>query len=504
MKQASFNVLTEPWIPVIRLDGTREELGILPCLGQAHEIREIRDPSPIIEFSLYRLLVAFILDALILADERPEDPLDLKKLIKKGRFSGKFFKDYAGQCGEVFDLFHPKRPFLQINMDEAKAKPLAGLYPAMPSGSNAGHWDHRGEEAFVMSPAEAAKLLTTVAPFMTAGGPGLSPSINGSPGVYVLPIGVSLFETLVMNLPLRIDQDVGNGTVAWRSKTIPGGEKKKATMAEALTWRPRKIQLIPVQKDGKLVVKEMKFIKGDSTRLPKSWIDPNLGYAHKKDDADPVRMRENRPLWRDAGPLSFLRGHTRGEGEKRVVYQMPDVVKDAFSLSGPGAAVQLKAYGLRIKDLKMKFEEWARVDWSIPSQLGRSERLGSRAQMEYEAAENVAYGLRNSLKMLYPRDGSSNKNALGSIIDRCECGYWTGVESEFQSLLWAFADLEPEAVDDPARVAEAASSWRRSVKESAMREFELVAEDMDANGDALERQVRARSRLYIQLKKVLS
>ncbi|MBL8065520.1 MAG: type I-E CRISPR-associated protein Cse1/CasA, partial [Chthonomonadaceae bacterium] len=74
MNRPTFNVLTEPWIPVIRLDGTRDELGILPCLEQAHELREIRDPSPIIEFGLYRLLVAFVLDALVMADKRPEDP----------------------------------------------------------------------------------------------------------------------------------------------------------------------------------------------------------------------------------------------------------------------------------------------------------------------------------------------------------------------------------------------------------------------------------------------
>ena len=55
MNHVSFNVLTEPWMPVIRLDGSRDQLGILSCLEQSHNLREIRDPAPIIEFGLYRL-----------------------------------------------------------------------------------------------------------------------------------------------------------------------------------------------------------------------------------------------------------------------------------------------------------------------------------------------------------------------------------------------------------------------------------------------------------------
>lgn len=84
MSRPSFDVLTEPWIPVVRLDGAADELGILPCLEQAHHIGEIKDPSPIVEFGIYRLLVAFVLDALVLAGRRPEDEHDLRDLLSQG------------------------------------------------------------------------------------------------------------------------------------------------------------------------------------------------------------------------------------------------------------------------------------------------------------------------------------------------------------------------------------------------------------------------------------
>ncbi|MGH7441487.1 MAG: type I-E CRISPR-associated protein Cse1/CasA, partial [bacterium] len=80
MKQPSFDVVTEPWIPVVRHDHSSVELGIRACLEQAHQFQEIHHDSPLVEFGLYRLLVAFVLDAL--GDEKPEDAEDLKKLLK--------------------------------------------------------------------------------------------------------------------------------------------------------------------------------------------------------------------------------------------------------------------------------------------------------------------------------------------------------------------------------------------------------------------------------------
>ncbi len=140
MNRPSFNVLSEPWIPVIRGDGSRDELGILGCLEQAHELREIRDPSPIVEFGLYRLLVAFLLDALILAEKRPEDPLDLKKLIEAGKFDMDMIHNYVERCGEVFDLFHPQRPFLQDSQASGEEKSIFDFYPVFPSGANVVHF----------------------------------------------------------------------------------------------------------------------------------------------------------------------------------------------------------------------------------------------------------------------------------------------------------------------------------------------------------------------------
>ena len=432
---------------------------------------------------------------------RPEDPLDLKHLIEAGCFDSVLFEEYINKCGDVFDLFHPERPFLQTKMDDAKSKPLSSMFPATPSGTNVVHWHHEPESHLEVPAKVAARLLTTIAPYMTAGGSGLSPSINGAPAVYALPVGRNVLETIVLNIPLRNNLDSGNGVAAWRSERPPGQERSEATTVEALTWRPRRVQLIPmIGETNGASVREIKFEKGDSTRL--NWIDSSLAYRYENDKVTPIRMRENRPLWRDAGPLLLLNEREHGRGEKRVSFRRPDVVEQAFAVSD-GEPFVNQLYGMRT-DMKMKVFEWAKSVLSVPCKLGRSTRLGTLVQDELDRAEQAAYGLRTSIKGLYPRENVGNRNALGAIADRSERAYWQRLESGFHPLLSDFAGLDPNASDDPALVAGVARKWRETILSLALEQFEFAAEDMDTDGDAVERQVRARTRLHHTLRKVLS
>ena len=501
MSSPSFDVLTEPWIPVIRLDGSHDEMGIVRCLEEAHDLREIRDPSPIVEFGLYRLLIAFVFDALILAGRQLEDPDDLRLLIEEHHFDLHLIQEYVERCGDVFDLFHPERPFLQARVDKGKSKPLAGVSPITPSGTNVSHWHHGPEDGVEVSVPEAVRMLTTIAPFMTAGGAGLSPSINGAPAIYALPMGRSVFETIVLNMPLSRDQEGGEGVIAWQSKRLPGQERSQATTVEALTWRPRQVQLIPIIGDkNRVSVREMKFERGDSTRL--NWVDANLAYRYDKDSFTPIRMRENRPLWRDAGPLLLLDDDEHGREEKKISFRRPDVVEQAFALADASDSVAIQVYGMRT-DMKMKVFEWAKSTWSVPSKLGRCTRLGSLVQHELDRAERAAYALRGSIKALYPREGAGNKDALKCVGDRCERAYWQRLEYGFRPLMSAFAALDADAPDDPALMAATARDWREAIRALAFEQFELAAKDMDADADALERLVRARTRLDNTLRKVL-
>lgn len=47
--KASFQILTQPWIPVKELDGSMKELSLLETLERAHLLSEIQDPSPMVK-----------------------------------------------------------------------------------------------------------------------------------------------------------------------------------------------------------------------------------------------------------------------------------------------------------------------------------------------------------------------------------------------------------------------------------------------------------------------
>ena len=501
MSQISFNVLTEPWIPVVHMDGYMEELGILGCLEKSHKLRGIQHPVPIVELGLHRLLVAFILDAYILAGKRPKDTYDLAEIIESGCFDMGLFNSYAEDCGDVFDLFHRDKPFLQSAGGTGRTKPLAAMFPALPSGTSVIHWHHEHEKQARVTWNEAACLLTTIAPFMTAGGAGLSPSINGAPAIYALPLGVSLFQTLLINIPLR-NQDTGEGIVAWRSARQPGQERNQATTTEALTWRPRVIQLIPgVDDRGNTFVQEIFFAKGDSTRL--NWIDASLSYRYDDQGSKPVRMKENRPLWRDAGPLLLLKEDQHGQHGRKVAFQRPDVVEQAFEMQTTGDRMLIQAYGMRT-DMKMKVFEWAKSTWSVPAKLGRSTRLGALVQNEIDKEDSVAFSLRTAIRRLFPREGTGNKSALKTVCDRCERGYWLQLELGFHPLMEAFSKLDPDSPDDSELISKTAMGWRDMIRNIAINQFELAADDMDADGDALERLIRSRSWIRRRIEEVLS
>lgn len=92
--QASFNILTQPWIPVSAPGGTTREVGLLEALEQAHIFLGIQDPSPMVEYSVYRFLIVFLMDML-----RPEDEEALDELLAVGRFERDVIQRYVDQCG---------------------------------------------------------------------------------------------------------------------------------------------------------------------------------------------------------------------------------------------------------------------------------------------------------------------------------------------------------------------------------------------------------------------
>lgn len=498
----TFDLLREPWIPVVTRSGDRQELSLTEVLSQAPRLAEIRDENPLVEFGLYRLLTALVTDLYRLQAEH-----NLTDLLDRGAFDPARLADYFGTHGGRFDLFHPQHPFLQdASLADAERKPVALLHPGIPSGTNANHFHHREEDDFAIGPAVAARLLTTVAPFMTMGGAGLSPSINGAPPWYALLQRPTLFETLCLNACTLQGPHVAElGVPAWRRPEPMQGKRQSATLLEALTWQPRRILLDPDESGGRcsitgrespLVVRTMRFTAGATVDFP-WWDDPNVAYKAGKDTMIPLRPLEGRQVWRDTGALVLNRGSGSDQQDHRpgVVRQFAALFSEgAFDGSQDGGQFSLSLYGMRT-DLKTKVFEWQRERLVLPRQvLTWGDELVHRAQQAMDEANAISSIVRSAIRLAYPREGKGARSPLESRAAEARERFWSSLAPRYQAFLHHLAALPPGAPESETLAALAA--WREALLGTGRDALNHAIEDLDADRKALERQVNARDFFY--------
>ncbi len=492
----TFDLRGERWIPVVREDGTPDELSLRTLLREAPLLREIRDPLPTVEFGLHRLLVTLVLD---IFDLKNAD--DLESLLDTGKFDSVRVDEYFEKWHDRFDLFDQINPFLQTpGREDEKPKALAGLLHSIPSGTAANHFHHANECAFEVCPAAAARLLTTIAPFMTAGGAGLSPSINGAPPWYALLRGGTLFQTLCLNCPVLSDllpQAQGGEPPAWRSNlSVTAQRRTGASLLESLTWRPRRIQLIPdgpghctlTRRKTLVSVRAMKFSAGFGAGF--EWTDPHVPYRIGKEHRNVLRPEEGRAVWRDTGPIALLRAAEYQSEDGKVRFDRPPIVSQFGYLHqrrmvNSSLPLELVLYGMRT-DLKMKVYEWHCERLSLPAPLLWKTQFHSVAQQEMDRANSVAYALGKAIKKVYPREGAGNKKAYNTLVSITQNDLWTALRPHYDVLLHSLA-LLPEGTD----LGECLTRWRKALRKDAERSLRAAIEDLNTDANALERQTTA-------------
>jgi CRISPR system Cascade subunit CasA len=528
MTRPSFDVSKEPCVPVLR-NGTLEHVSLRDALVNAHEYLEIQHELLTVEFGLYRLLIALMGDIFFVEPGIDLNTVYLGELIQKGCFDAArvdgYFAKYASEQDNRFDLFSETRPFLQVAGMNGKETPIAGLLHPLPSGTNVSHFHHGSENDFAVSPASAVGLLSTIAPFMTAGGAGLSPSINGAPPIYVLIRGFNLFETICLNLcALPFDvPPLEDDAPSWRSQKPIGGEKIGSGYLESLTWMPRKLQFTPGPAgrchisglDSAVLIHTMKFVAGNSTRF--EWRDPNCAYRLDDEKAKIIRMRPGRTLWRDSAALSLLENKDRIAERPRVVSQFASLVRDG--IIEKTSSLKLKIFGLRTSDAK--YCDWLRDNLELPVPLVLQTSFGEEIQTWLDKSQAVSTCFVRAISYLHPKryrqeNESSNRakakrkfkpwnesrdrdDVFTSVLTYSERRYWETLKSIFDDLISQLARLETNNVDtrQPLR-----DDWRKAVEREARNAFERAAEGLRVNNHALERVVRARRGLEVSLKTV--
>lgn len=206
MANHSFNLVTEPWVPVLA-NGKHESYSLETLFDQPTSIRQLDIADPLERVSIMRLLLAIMYAA---RQEGYSSPAGAKRIMEAGR--DQEIIDYLHAWAHRFDLMSETEPFLQVAGMMPQGKPkdygFTRLHPAMQRPLWQTHDPYKP-----VTPAEAARMLLVCNMYDVAG---VHTGMNGDPkaaegkrtpqgvaqagGLAIAIIdGNNLWETLVLN-----------------------------------------------------------------------------------------------------------------------------------------------------------------------------------------------------------------------------------------------------------------------------------------------------------------
>lgn len=448
-----YDLLAEPWLsarPAEDAESTRETtgpgsaegVGVRRLLLEAHRFQDLVVDVPTQKPAIYRqVLLPIIVDAL----GQPEDPDAWMALFQAGAFCDEQrakLTAYLDEHAHLFDLFDPVHPFAQVAglrtaKDETKGSAL--LVATAATGNNVPLFSSRTEaDRLELTPAEAARWLLHTHCWDTAaiktGAVGdrqvKAGKTTGNPtgplgqlGV-VMPIGRTVFETLLLNIPYggtllsdnlpqwrrrgtdgSVEDALVCSTPAWRARASRG-------LLDVWTWQSRRIRLFPEDTPAGPRVTRVVVAAGDRlTTTPDhephtAWDSPSSRKKSNRGGTSaiqtrPRRHQSGRAAWR--GLEALLAVHRVGQAREvtgtRSGFQTSEllgqlsVVRDRMSEAYP---LQLELTGIFYGNQSAVIEDMF-FD-AIPLPLAALDSDGivyGHLLTAVDQAEKLAYAINN-------------------------------------------------------------------------------------------------------------
>ncbi|MBT9258209.1 MAG: type I-E CRISPR-associated protein Cse1/CasA [Clostridiales bacterium] len=498
MTQPSYDLLREPWISVVRADGSFDTLGLREVLFQAHKLRAVSGETSVVTAAIYRLLLAVLYAALGMPNSDAWEDI-----WAQGRFPADRLEAYLNRWSDRFNLFHPERPFFQWFDDRVHTKSIINLVLHMASGNNATLFDHHHEgQDVALAPAEAARSLLAEQAFGLGGLSGLPQKFTDAPwarGVIFLAEGMTLFETLMFNyLPERHWSTVpfSNPEVDrafWEADNPLIPERNRPLgVKDYLTWPNRLIWLFPeLDPDGRWRIRQVTRAPG-LTLTKDSLRDPYKHYRMSRQSGyTELRFQEDRALWRDS--VSLLQLQTDDHWPPRPVAWLSDLSTGELL---PGEArLRLTALGMATDQSKIDF--FREEHFPLPQDYLREPKRVNDLSLALSLAEQVGEKLGQALYRLAtlllspgaedPNGRRPERNEVNNLV-----GHWGALRSYWSALEVPFHQL---VVDLPARGREALESWRAEVERVARHAFDQAIHSLGETPRVLKAATRAEVQL---------
>ena len=515
-----FNLLNEPWLPVMPRDSTQTvEVSLTDLLSHARSYRCIAGSAPTMNGALYRMVLALI--------HRVYGPGSLSQWGELWRaesgFPGQELAAYAETHGDRFDLFDDRRPFFQCPaLASREASTTANLVAYRSSGIARTLFDHTtAAESPTLSPAEAARWLITTQMYDTGGlkTPYTKDKSSlaglGNRFACTLVEGQSLHETLLLNTLVynpAAEQPwmtSGNDRPVWEADEPPTpepDERQPLGWTDLLTWPSRRVLLRTGPDRPDALITGVVLTPG--TRLKARLAEVELMAAfsrpwlkgNKRGPLEPVVLQDvtgvwqhsrdlllaDDPLWRSTNAYRGKRGGTSlplpaEEPERRRPTSVDQIAAAADEGLIPDRAVYtLRVFGQQLRGRKAAIHAWYEEAIPAPVALIRAadERVGNLIGQATTLAAHLGEALRG-MQRSYRHIAADSTSSIArrredGVPTILEIDYWPRLAAPFARFLRelgeavANGDSEQPALDrwaaEAAQVADnAARAWLHAV-----------------------------------------
>ncbi|MFF5309777.1 MULTISPECIES: type I-E CRISPR-associated protein Cse1/CasA [Streptomyces] len=487
-----FNLLTEPWLPLLRLDGTMEDVGLLDAIRNARNYRRLVGTTPTMTAALHRTLLALV--------HRAYQPVDAERWVElwtaEPGLPEQRLIDYQDEYGHRFDLFHPQEPFFQCPALDNTPGTTAKLVAYRATGSNRTLFDQTtADQRPLLEPAEAARWLITTQAYDTSGTKQPYRTVRHSEGglgnryACVLVEGRSLHETLLLNLLLyNPDAELPPRTTpgdrpVWEEHLPPGPEpdiRSPRGWTDLLTWPSRRILLSSTEVRGRTMVNGVvltpgTIFKGDlaeveaMTACRRPWLKGN-----KQGNLRPVSLDQLRGVWQHSQELLLAadprwwntwKARRRANGplpaqeperqRPAALEHIADLVEDG--LIAEDTVYTLRVFGQQLGDQGGDTYAWNEEAIPAPVALLRAENarvghvIGYAASLANDLGEAL-HTMQRSYRSEFKSEPTKKQDQLPSDL---EIWYWPRLNAPFAQFIRELG----EAVRGIGSETTAAEKW---------------------------------------------
>lgn len=288
----TFRLDQEPWIPVVRRDGSAEELSLTAVFKEADQIASLGG-SPVEAISISRFLLAIV----HLVDT-PTSLDNWRKLWEDRAGLMNRCVSYVQQQKDTWDLFHSGHPFGQLPEQDKTQNPAHILVYEAARKNNPVHADHRLTEApLPVRPSVLARGMIATNAYAGSSGGGYRSGPLCMRTTALLE-GGDLAQTLLLNL---IVQDTEPLPFDWTTygRSVPPTD---LDIVRRYLWHSRSVRLLP--EDGGSV-RGIMLAPGNEMPEDQRKSDPMIAFRldSKGKEYVPLRLEPARVLWRSAHVL---------------------------------------------------------------------------------------------------------------------------------------------------------------------------------------------------------